>query len=46
MPHIDFLRKRLGIEYVNNFELIQKLGKKNGISMEDYQSLYAIKEFE
>jgi hypothetical protein len=45
MPHINFLRKKLGSDKVDNFELIKTLINKNGISMEDYKNLYLIPEF-
>jgi hypothetical protein len=45
MPHIDFLRMKLGKDYVDRLELIKRLKKKNGISMSDYQDLYSVEEF-
>ena len=45
MPHIDYLRMKLGKDYVDRLELIKRLKKKNGISMSDYQDLYSVEEF-
>ena len=35
-PHIQFLRHKLGFDYVNSFEIVDKIWSKNGISMKDY----------
>ena len=45
MPHLDFLCKKLGKDYVNSFAVVKRLRAKNGISMKDYEDLYSIVEF-
>ena len=45
-PHLQYLEKELGKNFVNSFEVVQEIKMKNGISMKDYENLYRISAFE
>jgi hypothetical protein len=45
-PHLQYLEKELGARYVNNFNLIKEIKAKSGISMNDYEMLYKVPEFQ
>jgi len=45
IPHLDFLRLKLGEEMFNSYHILTDLTEKRGVSMLDYQNIYKIPEF-
>lgn len=45
-PHIQYLEDELGEEVTNSFEIVRNIKEKNGISMNDYETLYNEPRFE